>query len=86
MNPIRALRINIFGLSQQGMAAVAGVDQATVSRWESGRWFPPSNRCFRIRAAALERGLPWDDRWFFEAAPIRSAAIRRGASRKRRAA
>lgn len=66
MNPMKHIRKNLFNLSQTDFAALAGVGQATVSRWESGG-SPTLDEMKRIRAAAEERGLEWDDRFFFEA-------------------
>jgi transcriptional regulator with XRE-family HTH domain len=65
MNAIRHIRSHVFALTQAEFAIVAGVTQATVSRWEAG--VAPSLDDLRsIRTAALERGLEWNDSWFFE--------------------
>jgi transcriptional regulator with XRE-family HTH domain len=72
MQPITHIRKSVFGLTQAAFAEVAGTTQATVSRWEAGEFEPDRDDLARIRSAALERDLPWDDRWFFEAPPNQS--------------
>lgn len=52
-------------MTQAEFAAVAGVGQATVSRWETGV-SPSLDEMRAIRNAARERGLTWDDSWFFD--------------------
>lgn len=59
--PIETIRRELFGLNQAEFSEVAGVKQATVSRWEVGEFAPNLKRIMRIRAEALNRGLPWDD-------------------------
>lgn len=66
MLPIAHIRSQVFKLSQAAFAEVAGVKQPTVSRWERGEFEPNRDDLERIRRAALDRGLPWDDSWFFE--------------------
>lgn len=66
MTPIAFIRQNVFGLSQSAFASLAETTQPTVSRWENRELAPDTNQCALIRKAALERGLDWDDRWFFE--------------------
>ena len=68
MRPMEYIRREVFHISQAAMAAIALVNQATVSRWESGGAEPSRDEMDRIRAAALIRGLRWRDSWFFEAA------------------
>lgn len=62
--------------TQAAFAAIAGVTQATVSRWERGEFEPTREQLQRIRDEAIRRGLKWDDRMFFErpAAATESAA------------
>ncbi len=71
MNPIRHIRKKVFGVTQQEFAAIAGVQQSTVSRWESDEdgAAPTLVEMSRIRAAAAQRKLKskWDDRLFFAA-------------------
>lgn len=66
MHPMEHIRKNVLGLTQGALAALAGVTQATVSRWEAGELEPSRDALDRIRTAARIRGLAWDDRWFFE--------------------
>lgn len=65
MNAIRYIRKEIFEATQVEFAALIGVTQASVSRWE--RDVSPSLGDMRkIRLAAAERGIDWDDAWFFQ--------------------
>ncbi|WDR03653.1 helix-turn-helix domain-containing protein [Devosia algicola] len=65
MNAIRHIRKNIFKLTQADFAALARVQQSSVSRWEAGG-SPTLAEMQAIRDAAKERGIAWDDAWFFE--------------------
>jgi len=65
MTPIRYIRTKMFGLSQSEFAALIGRTQASVSRWECGGPFTNEDMA-AIRKAALQRGLTWSDRVFFE--------------------
>lgn len=65
MKPIQHIRKKVFGLTQHEFAAVAGVTQATVSRWERGVALDET-AMRNIRAGAVARGIRWDDRLFFE--------------------
>jgi transcriptional regulator with XRE-family HTH domain len=73
MNAVRNIRKSVFKLSQAQFAAVACVSQPTVSRWEKGSE-PSRDDMERIRSAALDRGLGWDDKWFFETPTDRVSA------------
>jgi len=64
--PIRVIRKNVLGATQKEFAAIAGVSQASVSRWEDGSLFPDAVEMARIRAFAKESGKVWSDSWFFE--------------------
>lgn len=66
MLPIAHIRQNVFGLTQAAFAVIAGVTQATVSRWENAEWEPNRDELARIRLAARQRGIDWNDAWFFE--------------------
>lgn len=74
MQPITHIRKNVFGLTQAAFAEVAGTTQATVSRWENGEFEPNRDDLERIRSAARERQLAWDDSLFFEAPEPERAA------------
>jgi transcriptional regulator with XRE-family HTH domain len=66
MSTIAHIRTRVFGIqSQRAFAEAIGTSQPTVWRWENGA-SPSTQGLEKIRSAALERGLPWDDRWFFE--------------------
>lgn len=69
MNAIRRIRKTIFQVNQAEFAAIAGVTQATVSRWEddNNNAEPSRGEMDAIRRAAADRAIEWDDMWFFEA-------------------
>jgi len=69
MNTLKHIRKNIFSVTQSEFAQIAGVTQATVSRWESDddTATPSLTEMSRIRGVARERGVSWDDTWFFSA-------------------
>lgn len=64
MNAIRHIRTKVFQMTQAEFAAVAGVKQYTVSRWEAGS-SPTLDEMSAIRTAAKDRELAWSDEWFF---------------------
>lgn len=66
MNTLRHIRKSVFKLTQQEFAAIAGVQQSTVSRWENGDAAPSLEEMAAIRRAAQERRIRWNDRLFFE--------------------
>jgi transcriptional regulator with XRE-family HTH domain len=66
MRPIEHIRRRVFGLTQEPFAEIAGTTQPSVSRWERGEQNPDAAEMARIREAAYARGLPWDDKLFFE--------------------
>jgi DNA-binding transcriptional regulator YiaG len=67
MNTLKHVRIAVFRCNQVEFAAIAGVRQGTVSRWEAGQLQPSLQQMRLIREEAKRRGIVWDDRWFFEA-------------------
>lgn len=66
MNTLRHIRLKVFGTTQVQMAAIAGVRQATISRWENDDCMPSLPAMKRIRAEARRRRIKWNDSWFFE--------------------
>ena len=76
MSKIGRIRTEVFQLNQAAFATVAGVSQATVSRWESGKWEPNRDELERIRQRAIADGKLWNDAWFFDppSVPAREAA------------
>lgn len=66
MNTIRHIRKDVFRKNQAEFAALIGVKQSTVSRWENGTE-PDRADLAAIRAAAVRMNVPWSDDWFFEA-------------------
>lgn len=67
MNIMKAVRQRL-NLRQVEMAVIAGVTQATVSRWEKGQWEPNRDELARIRNHAISNGSSWKDAYFFNAA------------------
>ncbi len=65
MNALRHIRKNVFAVTQAEFASLAGVTQATVSRWENGV-APSLEEMQAIRKAASDRGVEWSDTMFFE--------------------
>lgn len=61
MNAIKHIRCKLFGVTQEEMAKIAGVRQATISRWEAGLTDPSLRHMRRIRSEARKRRLAWDD-------------------------
>ena len=68
MSTIRHIRTKVFKVKQAEFARIAGANQSAVSRWEAenSKFEPGRDEMENIRVAARERGLEWDDRWFFE--------------------
>lgn len=67
MNPLLHIRKNVLKVTQAELAAITGARQATISRWEQGKLEPSLDELKRIRSFASERGISWDDSWFFTA-------------------
>lgn len=74
MENLRRIRKQLFRVSQVEFAEIAGVTQATVSRWESGILAPGLVELDRIRAAAKSRRLKLRAEEFFSEAPEEGAA------------
>lgn len=53
-------------MTQADFAKALKVNQSTVSRWERGALKPSGDELVAIRALAQERGIAWQDSWFFE--------------------
>lgn len=67
MNAITHIRKKVFRVTQQEFAAISGVQQSMVSRWENGHAAPTLDEMQRIREAASARRIKWSDKLFFEA-------------------
>jgi transcriptional regulator with XRE-family HTH domain len=66
LTPALFIRSTVFGFgTQREFADALGYEQPTVSRWERGEGFS-SEAQKRIRVLAKERGVKWDNNWFFE--------------------
>lgn len=72
MSTLKNIRKNVFKVTQSEFAELAGVTQASVSRWENGV-APSLEEMQSIRKAAADRGLEWADSMFFEM-PVPEAA------------
>lgn len=70
MQQVERIRKHVFRVGQAEFALLAGVTQGTVSKWESGKLTPSHENLMAIRTAAAERGLMWNDAWFFEAPSV----------------
>lgn len=79
MNQILFLRRRIFKVNQAEFARLAGVGQATVSRWENGETSPSLESLRTIRAEATRRSIPWDHEWLFGVLPAEAAEARQTA-------
>jgi transcriptional regulator with XRE-family HTH domain len=66
MSTIAHVRKQVLGLNQAELAALTGVSQATVSRWERGGLQPSLRELTIMRDEAKRRGKRWNDTWFFE--------------------
>lgn len=69
MDNLRRIRKQLFRLSQSEFGSIAGVTQATVSRWEAGILAPSLTELDRIRSEAKARGLRLKTDDFFPAKP-----------------
>ena len=74
--PIEHIRRVVFDVSQSAFAEIAGTTQPSVSRWEQGLQEPDLGEMARIRNAAVERGLSWHDRLFFETPKVKRDSAR----------
>ena len=73
MRALRRIRQEVFELTLAQMAEIAGVSQATLSKWENGIHPADFEAVARIRDEATCRGLTWDDAWLFEDRSLGSA-------------
>ncbi|WP_425375534.1 helix-turn-helix domain-containing protein [Rhizobium azibense] len=76
MSTLKHIRKNVFRLRQDEFAQIAGVHQATVSKWEAEILYPDFKNLVSIRSEARSRDLDWNDAWFFEI-PVEGACVER---------
>lgn len=74
MTPLKNIRENVLGVSQQQLSVISGASQPVISRIERGSGSLTGDQMQRIREHAIENKKPWDDRLFFEV--IDPAALR----------
>ncbi len=68
-NPVTFIRESVFGCATQDQfAGLLGTTQASISRWEAAGRIPGLKQEL-IRDKARERGIAWDDRYFFSSPP-----------------
>lgn len=65
MNPVKYIRTEVFGVSQSELARLLGRHHSRVNRWERAGYFPTHVQ-MRVRKLAMQRGIDWQDSWFFE--------------------
>lgn len=63
--PLKHIRKQVLKVTQRRLAEIAGVSQATVSRWEDGELSPDLTEMAAIRSEAINLGRDWDDALFF---------------------
>lgn len=80
MGPILNIRKRVLGMSQAELAVIAGVSQGTVSKWETGELAPDRDQLARIRQEIIDRGIDWDDSWFFEVPAMAPGEASQGAA------
>ena len=64
--PMRHIREHVLELSQAKLAAIVGVSQTEVSRWELGKSEPNRAQMAAIMAHARQKGRHIEEKWFFE--------------------
>lgn len=65
--PFRYIRETVFGEPKaMTFAEALGIDSGHLSRLEHGNGAPSHDLMVRVRTLALDRGLAWEDRFFFE--------------------
>jgi DNA-binding transcriptional regulator YiaG len=77
MSRIRAIRTNVFGMSQSEFAQMLNRSQQAVSKAEQRDSLPVWSQ-LAIREAAKKRGMLWLDKWFFD--PPKKSLVKREAA------
>ena len=65
---LKRIRSEVFEETQVAFGIIAGVSQATISKWEKNKLSPELDQLAKIRKEAAKRGIPWQDEWFFSLA------------------
>lgn len=71
-SPLRWVRRNVFGVTQDGLAEIGGVSRPRISRYETGADEPPFKFLRSLREEAAKRGLSFSGDWFFEVPKVPS--------------
>jgi transcriptional regulator with XRE-family HTH domain len=67
LSTARYIREHVFGIPTQAeFARLLNYTQATISRIETGEIALGRDYQDRVRALARDRGVRWNDTWFFE--------------------
>ena len=69
MNAMAKIRKTVFNMPQAAFADAVGVNQSTISRWESGHLHPGRPEMEAIRELAAGLDVLWSDSWFFDTQP-----------------
>lgn len=64
-SPIRWIRRQVFGVTQDELATIGGVSRPRVSRYETLADAPPYEFLQRVRQEAMRRGVAFSGDWFF---------------------
>ena len=65
MSPAKHIRKLILRMTQEQLGNALSAAQSTVAYWDKTGRFPSCKQAV-IRQLAKEKGIDWDDRWFFE--------------------
>jgi len=84
VNQLKHIRVAVLDMTQAAFAALVGVSQPTVSRWEQGEGSPTLDQLKFIRDEILSRRIPWRDAWLFGSA--QSSARRASTSSQKHSA
>lgn len=67
--PLKFIRKVVFAMTQLDFARANGIANDKISKMESGDRRLTFDDMLKIRTAAIDRSLDWNDSWFFEVPP-----------------